>query len=156
VHRWADGGGTYTPPGHWNDIAVEYVKDADYSEVRAARAFAYLNAAMLDAGVATWNVKYYWYNPRPSQIDSDVKTLTGMPNFPAYVSGHSTFSSAAAEVLSYLFPEGASTFNAYKEEAAISRLYGGIHFRSDIEKGKDLGAAVGSYTIIFAQADGAD
>jgi hypothetical protein len=156
VHRWADGGGTYTPPGHWNDIAVEYVKDADYSEVRAARALAYLNGAMHDAGVATWHVKYYWYNPRPSQLNANVKTLTGMPNFPAYVSGHSTFSAAAAEVLSYLFPAGASTFNIYKEEAAISRLYGGIHYRSDIEKGKDLGLAVGGYTINFAQADGAD
>lgn len=156
VHFWADGAGTYTPPGHWNDIAAEYIRDANFSEVRAARAFAYLNAAMHDAAVGCWGVKYYWFNPRPSQLDPSIKTLTGLPNFPAYTSGHSTFSAAASTVLSYLFPNGASEFNKYLEEASISRLYGGIHYRSDIEKGKTHGTAIGGYTVTFATSDGAD
>jgi hypothetical protein len=71
-------------------------------------------------------------------------------------SGHSTFSAAAAEVLSYLFPGGAATFEAEKEEAAISRLYGGIHYRSDIEVGKEHGKRIGGYTVRFARLDGAD
>jgi len=80
----------------------------------------------------------------------------GLPNFPSYTSGHSTFSAAAAEVLSYLFPGGAADFDAQRDEAAISRLYGGIHSRSDIEVGKDHGKRVGGYTVRFAMQDGAD
>jgi hypothetical protein len=63
---------------------------------------------------------------------------------------------AAAEVLSYLFPTEAAYFDAQKEEAAISRLYGGIHYRSDIEIGKQVGKRVGSYTVSFARIDSGD
>lgn len=156
VHFWADGGGTYTPPGHWNDIAAEYISKGNFSEVRAARAFALLNMAMHDAAVGCWGVKYYYFNPRPSQLDPSIKTLTGLPNFPSYTSGHSTFSAAASTVLSYLFPSDGAVFGAYTEEASISRLYGGIHFRADIEIGKDHGAAIGGYTVAFAVTDGAN
>src|SRR5690349_19919447 len=103
--KWNDGAGTYTPPGHWNDIAAEYIRDARMSEVRAARALALLNMAMHDAAVGCWGVKYLYFNPRPVQLDPGIKTVIGLPNFPAYPSGHSTFSASAATVLSYLFPE---------------------------------------------------
>ncbi len=156
VHKWADGAGTYTPPGHWNDIAEEYIRDKKYSEVRAARAFALLNMALHDAGVACWNTKYFYFNPRPSQLDPSIKTTTGIPNFPAYVSGHSTFSASAAAVLSYLFPEAATDFTTMADEASNSRLYGAIHYRSDCKEGLSLGKRVGAYTVIFAQADGAN
>ncbi|HEU5292174.1 MAG TPA: phosphatase PAP2 family protein [Cyclobacteriaceae bacterium] len=156
VHFWADGGGTYTPPGHWNDIAADYVEEANFSEVRAARAFAYLNGTMLDAAVGCWGVKYYWFNPRPSQLDPSIKTLTGLPNFPSYTSGHSTFSASASVVLSYLFPAGAATFQDYLREASISRLYGRIHYRTDIEKGNTHGIAIGNYAVTFASNDGAN
>jgi membrane-associated phospholipid phosphatase len=151
--KWNDGAGTYTPPGHWNDIAAEYVRDAKLSEVRAARAFALLNMAMHDAAVSCWEVKFHYFNPRPSQLDPSIKTPIGLPNFPSYSSGHSTFSAAAASVLSYLFPAGASSFNAMRDEAAISRLYGGIHYRSDIEGGKAHGNRIATYTLQFAQQD---
>jgi hypothetical protein len=59
-------------------------------------------------------------------------------------------------VLSYLFPSEASYFRSQMEEAAISRLYGGIHYRSDIEVGKDHGTRIGGYTVRFARLDGAD
>jgi hypothetical protein len=156
VYKWADGVSTPTPPGHWNVIAEPYVRDAQISEVRAARAFALLNMAMHDAAVACWDAKFFYFNPRPSQLDSEIRTVIGLPNFPSYVSGHSTFSAAASDVLSYLFPGGASYFDAQKEEAAISRLYGGIHYRSDIEVGKDHGRRIGDYTVRFAMHDGAD
>ena len=90
------------------------------------------------------------------QLDSSVRTGIGLPNFPSYTSGHSTFSAAAAEVLSYLFPNATADFEAQKEEAAISRLYGGIHYRTDIEVGKDHGKRIGGYTVRFAMHDGAD
>lgn len=156
AQRWNDGVSTYTPPGHWNDIAAEYISDARMSEVRAARTFAMLNMAMHDAGVACWDTKFHYFNPRPTQLDPSIQTVIGLPNFPSYPSGHSTFSAAASAVLSYFFPEATSQFEAMKEEAAISRLYGGIHYRSDIEIGKDHGERIGGYTVRFAQADGAD
>jgi len=156
AYKWNDGAGTYTPPGHWNDIAAEYVRDARFSEVRAARAFALLNMAMHDAAVGCWDAKFAYFNPRPSQLDPSIKTVIGLPNFPSYTSGHSTFSAAAAVVLSHLFPSGASGFDAMKEEAGISRLYGGIHYRSDIQIGKAHGARIGGYTVNFARQDGAN
>jgi membrane-associated phospholipid phosphatase len=156
AQKWNDGAGTYTPPGHWNDIAAEYIRDARMSEVRAARAYALLNIAMHDAAVACWGVKFLYFNPRPGQMDPAIKTVIGLPNFPSYPSGHSTFSSAAAVVLSYLFPAGASDFTAMKDEASISRLYGGIHYRSDIERGKEHGGRIGGYAVRFAQNDGAN
>ena len=106
AHKWSDGVSTPTPPGHWNTIAMSYVHGARYSEVRAARAFALLNMAMHDAAVGCWEAKFHYFNPRPSQLDPSIKTVVGLPNFPSYTSGHSTFSAAAAVVLSHLFPEG--------------------------------------------------
>jgi hypothetical protein len=82
--------------------------------------------------------------------------MTGLPNFPSYDSGHSVFSAAASEVLSYLFPNGASYFDQQMQEAAMSRLYGGIHYRSDIEGGKAHGKRVGDFTVAFAKTDGAN
>lgn len=155
AHRWNDGAGTYTPPGHWNDIAAEHVRDARMSEVRAARAFALLNMAMHDAAVGCWAVKYRYFNPRPHQLDPRIGTVVGLPNFPAYPSGHSTFSAAAAAVLSYLFPYAAGEFADLRDEAGISRLYGGIHYRSDIERGKEHGVRVGEHVVRLAWTDGA-
>ena len=156
AYKWADGVSTYTPPGHWNDVAADLVRDAAWSEVRAARAFALLNMAMHDAGVGCWETKFFYFNPRPSQLDPSIKTPMGVPNFPSYTSGHSTFSASAAAVLSYLFPSGAAEFEAMASEAAISRLYGGIHYRSDIEIGNAHGLGIGGYTVRFARQDGAD
>jgi hypothetical protein len=156
AQKWNDGGGTYTPPGHWNDITTEYVRDARMSEVRAARTFALLNMALHDAAVGCWGVKFLYFNPRPGQLDPNINTVIGLPNFPSYPSGHSTFSSAAAEILTYLFPAAAADFESMRDEASISRLYGGIHYRSDIERGKEHGARVGGYAVRFAQSDGAN
>ncbi len=155
VAFWADGVGTYTPPGHWNDIAAnEFVKQ-NYSEVRWARNMALLNMAEMDAAIVCWDAKYYYFNPRPCQINTDIKTLTGVPNFPAYTSGHSNFSAAAATVLSYLLPDRGEKFNDMAKEASLSRLYGAIHYRSDIDMGMVTGTKVGQYAVQRAQADGA-
>ena len=122
--KWNDGAGTATPPGHWNAIASDYVRDARMSEVRAARVFALLNMAMHDVAVGCWDTKMKNFNPRPSQLDPSIKTMIGLPNFPAFPSGHSTFSAAAATTLGAIFPQGATTFDAMADEAGLSRLYG--------------------------------
>lgn len=122
ISFWADGVGTYTPPGHWNAIASEEFLLQNYSEVRWARNMALLNITMMDAAICCWDAKYAYFNPRPSQVDPSIKTLTGLPNFPSYVSGHSTFSAAASIFLSYLFPAKAEEFKALAQQASESRV----------------------------------
>ena len=156
VQFWADGAGTYTPPGHWNAIASEDFIKQNYSEVRWARNLALLNMAEMDAAIVCWNTKYFYYNPRPSQLNPDIKTLTGMPNFPSYISGHSIFSAAAATLLAHLIPANADKYNAMSDEAALSRMYAGIHYRSDCEVGKITGVKVGNFAVDRARKDGAE
>lgn len=153
---WSDGLGTYTPPGHWNRRTKEYIVKYEMNPLRSARTFAYLNMAVMDAGVACWDAKYYYHYPRPIQTMNGFKTILGTPNFPSYTSGHSTFSGAAAEVLAYIFPSEAKAVRDWAIEAAESRIYGGIHYRFDSEAGLTQGRAVAAYTIARAQADGAD
>ena len=156
VQFWADGVSTYTPPGHWNAIAAEDFIKANYSEVRWARNLALLNMAMMDAAIICWDTKAYYFSPRPSQLNPNIKTLTGMPNFPSYISGHSTFSGAAATILGYLIPANAGTYDAMANEASMSRMYGGIHFRSDCVMGMQTGKKIGGYAVQRAKTDGAD
>jgi len=155
VHFWADGVGTYTPPGHWNAIAADEFVKLNWSEVRWARAMALLNMSLMDAAIACWDAKYLYYNPRPSQVDPSIKTMTGLPNFPAFVSGHSTFSGAAAEILGHLVPSQKMKFDAMAQEASLSRLYGAIHYKSDCTVGLSVGKKVGGFAIKRAIADGA-
>lgn len=156
VHFWADGISTSTPPGHWNQIASEDFIKLDFSEVRWARNLALLNMALMDAAIVCWDTKFTYFNPRPSQLDPRIRTLTGVPNFPAYISGHSTFSGAAAEILGYINPSRSSAYDAMAQEASLSRMYGGIHFRSDCEVGLAVGRSIGDYAVLRARNDGAD
>ena len=155
VHFWADGVSTYTPPGHWNAIAADDFIKKNFSEVRWARNMALLNMAMMDAAIVCWDTKMFYFNPRPSQLNPQIKTYTGLPNFPAYISGHSTFSSAAATVLGYIIPENKGAYEAMAKDASLSRMYGGIHYRSDCEVGLTVGANIGNYAVAKGQADGA-
>lgn len=149
---WADGAGSYTPPGHWMRIAANAANDAKYSEVRMARTLALVGTTLMDAGVCCWDTKYYYYYPRPQQFG--VKTSVGLPNFPSYTSGHSTFSAAAATVLGSVFPDRADEFWAQAQEASNSRIYGLIHYRFDCTVGLTCGKNIGSYAVARGQADG--
>ena len=120
--------------------------------VQAARVFAVLNTAQADAFVCVWYAKYAYWSLRPitairREIDPDWTPLITTPPFPSYVSGHSGTSGAAATVLSAFFPDEAARLNAWAHEAALSRLYGGIHFRTDNEVGLTLGRAVGKAAL---------
>lgn len=156
VHFWADGVATYTPPGHWNAIAADDFVTKNYSEVRWARNMALLNITMMDAAIVCWATKYKYFNPRPSQVDPRIKTTTGLPNFPSYISGHSTFSAAAATILGHIIPDKATAYDAMANEASVSRMYGGIHYRSDCETGLVVGKNVGGYAVQRAIIDGAE
>ncbi|MDY6947000.1 MAG: vanadium-dependent haloperoxidase [Pseudomonadota bacterium] len=144
---WVDGHGSVTPPGHWNQIAIEHALKHQLDDMRAARLFAQLNIAEADAFIATWDAKYHFWTMRPVTaakyvLGVDLKPAVLTPPFPSYPSGHATFSGAAAEVLSSYFPAEAKKLRAMAAEAAYSRLLGGIHYRHDNEDGLALGRRV--------------
>jgi membrane-associated phospholipid phosphatase len=173
---WSDFSYTVTPPGHWNQIAEQTATTMGNDLLANARLFAMLNVAMADAAIAVWDAKYVYNFWRPVTAipngDSDGNDLTvadpgwlpllATPSFPEYVSGHSTFSSAAAEVLAFFYGTDRMTFTIGSDalpgvfrtyesfgdtayEIGMSRIYGGIHFLSGDLDGLELGSKIGEY-----------
>lgn len=174
---WADGSGTYTPPGHWNQIASQIALEQGNSLSANARLFAQLNVALADAGITAWDAKYQYEFWRPitaiHQADLDGNAATTKdatwtsflitPPFPEYTSGHSTFSGAAAEILSTIFgptraftitslglPGVSRSFTSFEQaaqEAGKSRIYGGIHFEFSNQDGLTAGKALADFVL---------
>jgi membrane-associated phospholipid phosphatase len=150
---WSAGQGTALPAGQWNEIALEEIRRSPLTLPEEVRLLAALNMALADAGVAAWDAKYTYWQPRPVNVIHDLglakrwRPLLETPVFPSYVSGHSTYSAAAAEVLAYAFPEDAELFRTKAREAAMSRIDGGIHFRSDVEVGLQMGEQIGELAV---------
>jgi membrane-associated phospholipid phosphatase len=120
----------------------------------AARAYALLGAVGYDAFIASQDGKFaYWYL-RPAQLDSSLVPLFPAPNFPSYPSNHSTFSTARAEILAYLFPNRADFIRALGKEAGDSRIWAGIHYDMDNKAGVMLGLNVAQKFIAWAEKDG--
>ncbi len=169
---WADDVGTVTPPGHWNRIAQTLAKQRGNNLVENARLFALLNISLADAGILCWVLKFTYEFWRPVTAirrghddpdpERDWLPLLNTPPFPAYTSGHSTFSAAAATVLSDFFgndkvhfattseglPGATRSFDsiwAAAEEAGMSRIFGGIHWQFDNQDGLAVGRTVGRY-----------
>jgi PAP2 superfamily len=167
---WADGAGTETAPGHWNSIA-QIIADARGNTLEEnARLFALLNIAMADAAICAWDAKYTFDFWRPvtaiafAEPQLNWMSFIVTPPFPDYTSGHSTISAAAAAVLPLFygtedlpFTTGSdflpgvyrsfSTCLDAADEAALSRIYGGIHFRSASEDGLQAGIGIGQWTF---------
>lgn len=150
VHKWAD----TPPPTIWNAILNDRITSNSLNTMHAARAYAYLNVAMYDAFVSCWKTKYIYWIARPFQRTPGLVTVITTPNFPSYTSGHSTISGAAAIVMGELFSSEASYFSAQADEAAISRLYGGIHFQHDNDQGLAVGHQIGNKVVGVMQHDG--
>ncbi len=173
---WADGGGTFTPPGHWNEIANRVADQLSYSIDERSRMLGMLNMGLADAGIAAWEAKYFYEYWRPitaireGDADGNAATagdagwspLIATPPFPSYVSGHSTFSAAAARILAGVVGTDAvnfsttndsgdtrsySSFLEAAEEAGQSRIYGGIHFQFDNTAGLAMGAGIGDVVL---------
>jgi membrane-associated phospholipid phosphatase len=120
----------------------------------AARAYALQPITSLDAGIACWDSKYAYWAIRPFQLDPDMKPLFPTPNHPSYPAAHGCISTATAAILGYLFPRDATTLAALAKEANESRIWAGIHYRSDTVAGAALGHAVANKVIAQAQKDG--
>jgi hypothetical protein len=174
---WADNVGTVTPPGHWNQIAEQAAQAQGLDLAEQARLFAELDLTMGDAAIVAWDAKYTYGAWRPIaaiqaadtagnpnvQADATWTPLLVTPNFPEYVSGHSTFSAAAAAVLSayfgdnYHFTTGSpglanvtrsfASFAAAAAEAGQSRIYAGIHFQFSNQEGQAAGRALADYVL---------
>lgn len=117
AYFWADGAGTFTPPGHWNKIAQEAATAHGYDISQNARLFALLGIAVVDSSISCWDNKYTYNFWRPitairnaetdgndATVDDDAwEPLIATPPFPEYSSGHSTFSGASAGILTAFF-----------------------------------------------------
>jgi hypothetical protein len=152
--------GSVTPAGVWNRHLLELLRGSGCDTVQTAKVLAAVNVAMYDALVAAWHVKYRYWTVRPvtairERYDAEFLPYLITPAFPSYVSGHAAVSAAAAEVLSHYFPERAEQLAAMAQAAADSRLYGGIHFRSDDEEGLRLGRSVGRRVVEILERKGA-
>jgi membrane-associated phospholipid phosphatase len=146
---WNFPAGTFTPPGYWNLTAATYVQSHALDERAATHVFALMHAAIMDALIACWDAKYYYWMLRPSQADPSIAPLLAfaLPNHPSYPSGHSCNAAAAATVLSHFFPDGSAEFTNVVTEMGLSRMYAGIHYRFDISAARDLGTAVGTLAV---------
>jgi membrane-associated phospholipid phosphatase len=179
---WSDGpGATGTPPGHWIAIVSQIASNDGLSLTAAAEAYARVGLAVHDAFIGCWDAKYAYNLQRPvtyinAHIDQRWRPYLVTPSFPSYTSGHSTQSAAAAHVLTDLFgrkrftdtthadhglvpPQEPRTFDSFEEaaaEAAVSRLYGGIHFAFDNDHGLASGQCMGQAILDRVQFKGDD
>ncbi len=158
-----------TPGGHWMSIAAAAARQSEADLVRSAETYARTAIALADGFISSWEEKFRSNLVRPETVinaylDEDWQPALQTPPFPEHTSGHSVISSAAAEVLTEQFGEdfayvdstevkygltvrSFSSFRAAAAEAAISRLYGGIHYRRAIEEGVKQGRRVGEHIV---------
>jgi hypothetical protein len=158
-----------SPPAHWIGISIIASKKKSLNIIQSSEILTTVSIGLSDAFISCWEAKYYYNLIRPvtyinRYIDNDWKPLLETPLFPEYTSGHSVISRTAAVILEDYFgknfffidssevpfgkkPREFYSFIQASNEAAISRLYGGIHFKSGIEKGIEQGDSVGKYIL---------
>ena len=141
---------------YWNEQLSKKILEyrLDTNPVRVSRAYALQSVAIYDAAVACWDAKYAYWQIRPFQLDPNWRPLFPTPNHPSYPAAHGCFSAAAAAAIAYLFPRDAQTINALADQAAESRIWAGIHYRSDVIEGLALGRTVAQRVIDVVRKDG--
>ncbi|MAU26964.1 MAG: phosphatidic acid phosphatase [Muricauda sp.] len=158
-----------TPGAHWIGITkiASRKTNADFAET--VHAYTKTSIAIADAFISCWDEKYRSNLIRPEtlinvHIDDSWEPVLQTPPFPEYTSGHSVVSGAAATALTEIFGDNFAfdddteiayglpvrSFNSFKEaadEAAISRMYGGIHYRAAVEVGVKQGRDLGKFVV---------
>jgi hypothetical protein len=159
-----------SPGGHWISIVGQATESAGKSWIETSSLYLLTSVALFDAFISCWDEKYRSQLIRPetminAYIDEKWRPFLQTPPFPEYTSGHSVISTAAAEVLTAVLGDNFgyddyteteyglpmrhfSSFKNACNEAAISRLYGGIHYRSAIENGQAQGAGIGKQVLL--------
>ncbi|MCO4291660.1 vanadium-dependent haloperoxidase [Solitalea sp. MAHUQ-68] len=169
ANYWADATGTFTPAGHMLAITAQLVKDNNLTLDIAAQLFTQVGIALNDVAIVCWDCKYKYNLVRPityihKNINPAWNGKIGTPPFPSYVSEHASFTSATGTILGAYFGTSFSftdnqkvsdgfspkTFNNFQDmidEAAYSRVYGGIHYEFDINEGKTLGKSIADQVL---------
>ena len=159
----------FSPPGHWMNIVGIAAQKAGADFDKTVAAYTETAIALFDGFIACWKSKFATNTIRPETVinkylDPTWQPYIQTPPFPSYVSGHSVISAASAEVMTHHFGDHFAytdtselefgipnrSFKSFREaaqEASWSRLYGGIHFRSDLEKGNEVGKKIGEYVV---------
>lgn len=158
----------FSPGGHWMNIVGIAAQKAKADLHTTIAAYTQASIALFDGFLSCWTEKFTSNYIRPESVinqivDHNWQPFIQTPPFPSYVSGHSTISAATAEVMTNYFGEMPFTdtssvefgiksrsFNSFHEaaqEASISRLYGGIHYRFDLDEGNALGRKVGGLVL---------
>jgi hypothetical protein len=134
-----------TPPfagGAWNAIARQAISEHGLTEAEGARVLALVHMAMMDAFIACHDAKYAYWLARPTTVDQNIQLAIVLPNHPSYPANHGCVSTAPATVLDTVFPDRKGYYTTISRQAAESRIYGGIHYRFDIDAGMDIGRKV--------------
>lgn len=159
----------FSPPGHWMNIVGIAAEKAKTDFSTTVGAYTATSIALFDGFIACWKAKYTENSIRPETVinkyvDSEWRPFLQTPPFPSYVSGHSVISAASAEVMTHFFGDNFSytdtsglefgipsrSFKSFRDaalEASWSRLYGGIHYRADLEEGNTMGRRIGEYIV---------
>jgi membrane-associated phospholipid phosphatase len=131
----------------WNALARELIVKYRKSDAEAARILFLAYSASWDGIACSFGGKYTYWVIRPSQADSAITLPISLPNHPSYPSNHATVDGALAGILEAAFPAERKRLDEIAEEAAVSRLYGGIHYRFDMEAGLALGRAAAAKAL---------
>ena len=159
----------FSPPGHWMNIVGIAAKNAKADFAKTVASYAHTAIALFDGFISCWDEKYRSNYVRPetiinTHVSVDWRPYIQTPPFPSYTSGHSTISAAAAEVMTAFYGDTLSftdtslmefgianreikSFRDAAQEASISRLYGGIHYRFDLDSGNAAGKKLGQMVV---------
>lgn len=159
----------FSPPGHWMNIVGIAAQKANADFNKTVAAYTQTSIALFDGFIACWKSKFLHNTTRPETVinkllDPAWQPFLQTPPFPSYLSGHSVISAAAAEVMTHHFGDNFAyrdtsgrefgiqdrSFKSFRDaaqEASWSRLYGGIHFRSDLEQGNLVGQKIGEHVV---------
>ena len=160
----------FSPPGHWMNIVGIAAKNAKADFAKTVASYAHTAIALFDGFISCWDEKYRSNYVRPetiinAHVSADWRPYIQTPPFPSYTSGHSTISAAAAEVMTAFYGDKLSftdtsllefgianreikSFRDAAQEASISRLYGGIHYRFDLDSGNAAGKRLGESIVM--------
>ena len=141
--------------GHrWTEIFVRYANVTNFLPAQfQGRTLALTNVAIHDAMIATWDAKYAYNRPRPTEVDASFNAAVPVPNSPSYPSEHAAAAYAAATLLAALYPKDAQMFMDLAEEAGRSRVAAGVQFPSDVTAGAEIGRKVGELAVARSNQD---